>query len=264
MDRPDDRRFSELNTERPKAGRGDGARQLPDRRQRDRLHQSFVHDRMQPASQPASRSSTVSPSAARCSRAAWQYGQSGLTYMTTLIIRKRQDKSSGAGRITPRRMLLLGRNAAVRRWPREHSGCSKRICRANRVGIRWRRQRARSRPSSKGSSRCLVALMSLLCRQPVVAERRGLARGLVIAARQAVAGSAASREDRVRRTRPSTANGRWFIVNGHASARVAATPSVAVAGASASRADVDAEAAYSAHRQRCTAAEIQQALLALR
>ena len=41
----------------------------------------------------ASRSSTVSRSAARCSRAALQYGQLGLTYMTTLIALRAEDNS---------------------------------------------------------------------------------------------------------------------------------------------------------------------------
>jgi hypothetical protein len=49
----------------------------------------------------ASRSSTVSPSAARCSRAAWQYGQPGLTYMTMLIALQTQDNPLTSDRSAP-------------------------------------------------------------------------------------------------------------------------------------------------------------------
>src|SRR5450759_3049003 len=72
----------------------------------------------------ASRSSTVSPSAARCSRAARQYGQPGLTYMTTLMTPRVEDTSRGETdrrRRTPR--LDEKRNSALE--PGRVPGCSR-------------------------------------------------------------------------------------------------------------------------------------------
>src|SRR5579862_7488385 len=66
----------------------------------------------------ASRSSTVSPLAARCSRAAWQYGQPGFTYMTTLIpwwrvTRAPGGTSAGSGRGV-RSVLVASQRLRVR------------------------------------------------------------------------------------------------------------------------------------------------------
>src|SRR5579884_4273274 len=72
----------------------------------------------QVASAVASRSSTLTPSASRCSRAAWQYGHPGLTYMTTPIAAL-EGNAAGAGSGGP------GREAAVRggnRRPEAGSG----------------------------------------------------------------------------------------------------------------------------------------------